>query len=151
MAGHTYSNILLHIIFSTKERRPTIQTAFRDRLFEYLGGIAREEFGRALRVGGTENHVHGLIVLRPSISVSDAMMKWKSLSSGWLHETFPGAGEFGWQNGYGAFSVSESNAKRVIQYIDGQAAHHKEVSFEDEFIRFLERHGIQYDPRYVWD
>ena len=151
MAGHTYANLLVHVVFSTKGRRPTMRKDFRTRLHDYLGGIARQEFGRSLRVGGTANHLHGLIVLKPSIAVSDAMKKWKSLSSGWVHNTFPGNRDFGWQNGYGAFSVSESKAQEVIEYIERQEEHHRKVSFEEEFIHFLEVNGIEYDPRYVWD
>lgn len=149
--GHTYANILLHVIFSTKDRQPTIAPSFRQRLYEYMAGIAREEFGRALTIGGTENHVHGLLSIGTSISVGEVMSKWKSLSSGWLHKTFPGAARFAWQAGYGAFSVSHSNVDRVRRYIEGQGEHHRRRPFEEEFIAFLRRHGVEYDPEHVWD
>jgi REP element-mobilizing transposase RayT len=149
--GHTYTNLLLHIAFSTKERRPLIHDTFRDRLHEYLGGVANEEFGRSVKIGGTDNHVHGLIVLRTDTSLGEAMAKWKSLSSGWVHKTFPGEGDFGWQQGYGAFSVSESLAQKVRDYIANQVEHHRKMTFEEEFVSLLKRHGIQYDPGHIWD
>jgi REP element-mobilizing transposase RayT len=149
--GHTYTNLLLHITFSTKERRPLIHDPFRDRLHEYLGGIVGEEFGRPIRIGGTENHVHGLLVLRANVALSEAMAKWKSLSSGWIHKTFPEEQDFAWQEGYGAFSVSESNAEKVREYIANQIEHHRKMTFEEEFVALLKRHGIDYDPRHIWD
>ena len=148
--GHTYSNILVHVIFSTKDRRPLIRDGFRERLQQYLHGVARQEFGRALKVGGTDDHVHSLLSISTSVSVAEAMRKWKSLSSGWVHKTFPEEAAFGWQSGYGVFSVSQSRAAEVIAYIDRQEEHHRTQTFEEEFIAFLERHGVEYDPRHVW-
>lgn len=116
-----------------------------------LGGIAREEFGRALQIGGTADHVHGLILLRTDVAVADAMRTWKSLSSGWVHKTFPAEQDFAWQNGYAAFSVSRSNAEQVKKYIGDQESHHRKQTFEEEFLALLDRHGIEYDPRSVWD
>jgi REP element-mobilizing transposase RayT len=113
--------------------------------------VARQEFGRALAIGGTSNHLHGLILLRPDISVSEAMQKWKSLSSGWVHKAFRGDSDFAWQAGYAAFSVSSSNKGKVAVYIAGQAEHHKKRTFEEEFLALLQRHGVRYDPAHVWD
>jgi len=149
--GHTYSNILIHVIFSTKHRKPSIREDLRPRLHEYLAGIARNEFGRTLKIGGTDNHIHSLLSLNTDVAIADAMCRWKSLSSGWIHQTFPDAADFAWQSGYGAFSVSQSNAAKVIAYIEDQLEHHRTRTFEEEFIEFLERHKIEYDPRYVWD
>ena len=149
--GHTFANLVFHVIFSTKERRPLLHDSFRDRLHEYLGGLARAEFRGTLSVGGTDNHVHGLIVLPPNLCVSDALRKWKALSSKWVHETFAQEAHFGWQEGYGVFSVSQSNVSQVAAYIEKQPEHHKKMTFEEEFVALLKRHGIQYDPRYVWD
>jgi len=148
--GHTFSDILIHAIFSTKDRKAIIVPTFQQRLYEYLAGVARQEFGQALRIGGTANHVHGLIRLRTDVSVAEAMRKWKSLSSGWVHDTFPDGRGFAWQVGYGAFGVSGPRKDAVIQYIDGQAEHHRKVTFEEEFEGLLRKYGIAYDPRYIW-
>jgi hypothetical protein len=120
-------------------------------LHEYLAGIARTEFGVALRIGSTENHLHGLLSLNSDVSAAEAVRKWKSLSSKWVHETFPKERGCGWQAGYAAFSVSESNAEAVVRYIDQQEEHHRTTTFEEEFVAFLQRHGIEYDPKYVFD
>jgi len=149
--GHTYSNITFHVIFSTKGRRPIIDLSFRQSLYDYLAGIARKEFGSALAVGGTGDHVHGLISLATNISIAQAMSKWKSLSSGWLHREFRNARDFAWQNGYGVFSVSRSKVQAVAQYISDQENHHLKISFEEEFLEFLKRHQIEYDPIRIWD
>lgn len=149
--GHTYSNILLHTIFSTKDRRRMIDDSMRVRLNEYLGGIARAEFGATKIVGGTDDHIHGLISLRTDVSVASAMAKWKSLSSGWIHKAFPDQRDFAWQPGYGVFSVSQSQAAGVVEYIAGQEDHHRELTFEQEFLAFLRRHEIDYDPRMVFE
>jgi REP element-mobilizing transposase RayT len=125
--GHTYSNLLVHVIFSTKGREPLIRADCSQRLNEYLCGIAREEFGKAIKVGGTENHVHGLLSIRTDIALAQAMSRWKSLSTGWIHKTFPDAGDFAWQAGYGSFSVSQSNAGAFVAYIDKQAEHHRHI------------------------
>ncbi len=149
--GHTFSHVLLHVIFSTKNRMRLIQPDFRQRLYEYLAGIARDEFGAARKIGGTDDHLHGLISLRTDVSIAEALRKWKSLSSLWVHREFPNHQDFAWQSGYGVFSVSESNAPAVIQYIETQVEHHAEMTFEQEFIGFLKRHNVQYDPRHIFD
>jgi putative transposase len=151
MAGHTFANLLVHFVFSTKDRMPLIHEEFRERLYEYLSGIARAEFGRALTIGGMPDHLHALVVLKGDVAASDAMRKWKSLSSGWVHETFPGNDAFAWQAGYGAFSVSESSRDEVIAYIEQQAEHHRVMTFQDEFVAFLKRHNMPYDPARLWD
>jgi len=149
--GHTFSDILIHVIFSTKDRQPIVLATFQQRLYEYLAGIARHEFGHALRIGGTENHLHGLIRLRTDVSIAEAMRKWKSLSTSWIHDTFPDGRGFAWQTGYGAFSVSGPRKASVVQYIDGQAEHHRKVTFEEEFVEFLRKYEIDYDPTHLWD
>ena len=147
--GHTYSNLLIHVIFSTKDRSPVIDETIRQRLHEYMAGVARKEFGRALCIGGMADHVHGLLSLRTDVSVAEAMCKWKSLSSGWVHKTFPSHQQFGWQSGYAAFSVSHSMKERVARYIQDQEQHHRVRSFEEELVALLEAHGVQYDPQYL--
>jgi len=149
--GHTYTNLLYHVAFSTKDRVPIIEDSWARRLHQYMAGIARKEFIKALAIGGTADHVHGLLVLPATVCIAEAMRKWKSLSSKWVNETLPQAPRFAWQNGYGAFTVSHSNISKVAGYIEAQAEHHKRMTFQEEFIGLLERHGIEYDLRYVWD
>ena len=145
--GHTYSDILLHVVFGTRRRREVIEDRFRARLYEYMAGVARIEFGKALVIGGTTDHLHALIALRPEVSVAEAMRKWKCLSSGWVHKTFGGSGQFEWQAGYGCFSVSRSNAPAVCEYINRQEEHHRRRSFDEELRLLLKRHGVGDSPR----
>ena len=149
--GHTYANILVHVIFSTKSRARLIDADLRPRLYEYLGGVARHEFGRALDIGGTEDHVHGLLSLRADISVAEALRKWKSLSTGWIHKTYAAHSTFAWQSGYAAFSVSQSALDAVRAYIAHQTEHHQKVSYEVELRTFLDRHGVPFDPAHLAD
>ena len=114
-----------------------------------MGGICRKENGQLFAAGGTADHVHLLASIHPSVSVSDMLRKVKASSSKWIHETFPEHKGFAWQEGYGAFSVSQSNVEQVRRYIEQQEEHHRHISFDEEFIEFLERHGLPYDERYV--
>jgi REP element-mobilizing transposase RayT len=148
---HTYADMLVHVVFSTKDRMPVIRDEFRGRLHEFMAGVARNEFGRAIKVGGMPDHMHGLVSLNRDVSIAEAMRKWKSLSSGWIHQTFPGNEAFAWQAGYGAFSVSQSNADEVIAYIERQTEHHRTVTFQEEFVAFLKRHNVPYDPAHIWE
>ncbi|MGD2110427.1 MAG: IS200/IS605 family transposase [Phycisphaerae bacterium] len=147
---HSYFNCLIHYVFSTKNRRKAISAEIRERLWAYIGGIARENGMKALAVGGMEDHVHLLVTLPATLSVAKAAQLIKGGSSKWVHETFPAMKEFAWQEGYGAFSIGTSGAEDTIAYIVRQEEHHRTRSFEDEFVAFLNRHGIDYDPRYVF-
>src|SRR5438309_6927427 len=144
--AHTFSNLLTHVIFSTKDRQPFLGDDARPRIFAYMGGIVRDLGGIALRINGPNDHVHLLLATPPTIAIAEAMRVVKTNSSKWIHETFPRLSSFGWQTGYGAFSVSQSNADAVRAYIDGQAEHHRTITFQEEFVAFLKRHGISYDP-----
>ena len=146
---HTFTSLLAHIIFSTKERAPLIDAELRPQLHAYLGGIIRELNGTPLVINGVADHVHLLVALPPTISTSDAMRVLKTNSSRWIHETR--RKPFGWQTGYGAFSVSKSNVIAVSQYIARQEEHHRKVSFKEEFLSFLKRHGLEFDERYIWE
>jgi putative transposase len=147
--SHTSGNILLHFIFSTRERRPLIRSEFRDDLFAYLGGIIREMEGTALIVNGVSDHVHMLVRARPVHGASEIARVVKANSSKWVREKFEP--EFAWQTGYGVFSVSESNVASVAKYIARQEEHHKKRSFQEEYVGFLKKNGIDYDARYIWD
>ena len=146
----TLTNLLYHIVFSTKERRELIDADLQPRLYKYIGGIIRGERGHALAVGGTKDHMHILAAFPPTITVSDMLQHIKGNSSKWVHDTCPNV-LFGWQNGYAAFSVSESATAAVTRYIDTQAEHHKRRTFADELRVILKKNNITYDERYIWD
>ncbi len=147
---HSYTSVLIHYVFSTKERHKSISPEVREKLWPYLGGIARENDMTALAIGGTDDHVHILVSLPSTLSTSKAIQFLKAGSSKWIHEAFPTHQFFAWQEGYGAFSVSISGIADTVAYINAQADHHKTRSFQEEFIAFLERHEMKYDERYVW-
>jgi putative transposase len=138
--GHTYTSTLFHIVFSTKERQPAIVDP--PKLWAYIAGVARNLDCEALAIGGTQNHIHLLVRLPSDVSVSPAVQKLKSNSSRWLREN---GRCLGWQEGYGAFSVSASNVDAVRHYIQDQAGHHGRRSFEDEFVALLARSGITFN------
>ncbi|HYM74690.1 MAG TPA: IS200/IS605 family transposase [Candidatus Dormibacteraeota bacterium] len=147
--SHTSGNILLHFIFSTEGRRPLIKPGLRDALFAYLGGIVREMNGTALIINGDVDHVHMLIRLRPVHSAAEIARVVKANSSRWVREKHSAA--FAWQTGYGVFSVSESSVAAVTKYIAGQEEHHKKHSFQEEYVAFLKKNHVEYDPRYIWN
>ena len=145
----SYTNLLYHIIFSTKDRRLLITEAHQSRLYDYIGGTIRKLGGISLELNGTEDHVHLLAKLRPDKAVSDILRDLKANASGWMHDVFPEVRDFSWQRGYGAFTVSHSNVDEVRRYIAHQKEHHQKTSFRDEFIQFLKANGIKYDERYL--
>lgn len=147
----TYSQILLHVVFSTKSRAPWISAEVADRLYPYIGGIVRAEKGVLYDIGGVEDHVHMYLRWRPDESVSDLMRTVKARSSKWIHDTFPALREFAWQEGYSVFSVSKSQEGAVNAYIAGQHEHHKKVDFKSELLSILRAHGIEFDEKYVFD
>ena len=147
---HSYTNLLNHIVYSTKNRKPFIDSALESRLFPYFGGIVRQLGAKLYVVNGVEDHVHLLAELPPSIAVSEAIGKIKGSSTHWIHESFPDRSEFEWQRGYAAFSVSKSNVPAVARYIEKQKAHHTKVSFSEELERLLRRHGVVIDSRHRW-
>jgi REP element-mobilizing transposase RayT len=148
--AHSFTNLPVHIIFSTKEHQPFLDDEIRPDVFAYLGGIIRRLGGQALLVGGTADHVHALVLLPATLAVAELLRDLKANASGWVHKRWPARAAFGWQVGYGAFGVSLSNVPAVKAYIARQAQHHRKVTFEEEFLAFLKKHGIAYDPRYLW-
>jgi REP element-mobilizing transposase RayT len=146
------AKILLHTVFSTKERRPFLRDpALRDELHRYLGGILKQLDCQPIIVGGVEDHVHLLSTLWRTCQPAEMVKEVKRGSSLWLKERDPTLREFCWQNGYGVFSIGFSQIKDVRDYIAGQEAHHREVSFQDELRALLRRYEIAFDERYVWD
>ena len=148
MSG-SYTNLLYHFVFSTKDRRPLIRADKELRIHDYVGGILRNLDGISLALNGTEDHIHLLAKLPPVRAVSDVIRDLKANSSGWLHEVFPSLKNFSWQRGYGAFTVSHSHVDRVMTYIAHQKEHHRRVSARDEFIEFLRANAIEFDERFV--
>jgi len=149
--ANTFSSLHYHIIFSTKQREPWIRREIEERLWAYLGGIASQVEVKPLVIGGMEDHVHILLGMPPSISVSEAVKRIKGGSSVWIKENLPGCRSFVWQDGYGAFTVSKSQMLEVAEYIRNQREHHRYKTFQEEYRAFLDRHEIAYDERYLWD
>jgi putative transposase len=147
----TYSQLLLHIVFSTKHREPWITCDIADRLYPYIGGIIRAEKGALYDIGGVEDHVHLYLRWRMDESVSNLMRTVKARSSKWVHEMFPQLAPFAWQEGYAAFSVSKSQENAVKHYIATQREHHEKEDFKTELLRLLRAHGVEFDERYVCD
>ncbi|MFZ0827241.1 MAG: IS200/IS605 family transposase [Verrucomicrobiia bacterium] len=149
--ANTFTSLHYHVIFSTKHREPWITPDLEDRVWKFLGGIARENGMKALLIGGMPDHVHLALALPPSQSVSKALQLLKGGSSKWIKDTLPQMRSFAWQDGYGAFTVSKSNLSEVIAYIQNQRKHHRIKTFKEEFLTFLVRHGAEYDEHYLWD
>jgi putative transposase len=145
---HTYVSDLVHCVFSTKNRRNLIKPEIQSDLWAFVGGIANKNGLKTLIVGGTENHVHVLLSLPATMPLAKAMQLIKGASSHWMNDNH--ARNFAWQEGYGAFTVGISQKADTIAYIRSQPEHHRKRSFEEEFVAFLKKHNVDYDPRYVW-
>ena len=151
MRGMSYVSSHIHCVFSTKERRPMIAPELRERLWPFMGGIARQNQMKAIEIGGMADHVHILLSLPSTVSIAKALQLIKGGSSKWVHETFPEHRLFNWQVKYGAFGVSVSQLDKTIQYIRKQEEHHRKMSFQEEFLALLKKHRIDYDERYLWE
>ena len=148
--ANTYINILVHAVFTTKNREPWLPSSLRERLYPYICGIARENGLKVLCIGGTDNHIHILLSLNSTTSIAKAIQLIKGGSSKWIHETFPEQKLFSWQEGYGAFSIGISNVDETRQYIENQEKHHSKESFCDEYLKFLRKNNIDFDEKYLW-
>ena len=146
----SYTCLQYHLVFSTKDRKPTITPQIRSRLWEYLAGIVRAKNGIPIQIGGMDDHVHLLVTLRQDLALSVFLRELKAGSSGWVHDTFPDV-EFWWQAGYGAFTVSHSALDAVKAYVANQDEHHAKQSFQDEFRALLVKHEIEFEEKYLWD
>jgi REP element-mobilizing transposase RayT len=146
------AKILLHTVFSTKDRRPFLRDqTTRPELHSYLGGILTNLGCQSIIIGGVEDHVHLLFMLSRTCTVADVVKELKRGSSIWLKTKSPGLSDFAWQNGYGAFSIGFSQVDAVRGYVLGQEEHHRKISFQDEFRQLLRRYDVAFDERYVWD
>jgi len=146
------ANVVLHVIFSTKNRRPFLRTPHvRDVMIGYLVGTLRNLKCPSVTVGVVEDHVHILCNLSRTLSIAQLVEQVKTSSSARIKEQGPAWSDFHWQNGYGAFSVSQSNVGEVRQYVENREEHHRTRTFQEEFRLFLKRHGLEFDELYVWD
>jgi len=145
------SRVLVHVVFSTKNRTPSLSPEIRRELHPYLAAILNDHGSPSLQVGGVEDHVHLLCVLSRTLSLAQLVEAVKTGSSKWIKTKGLAWRDFHWQAGYGAFSVSQSHADRVVRYIQNQADHHRRTTFQDEFREILQRYGVAFDERYVWD
>ena len=148
--ANTYSQCFYHFVFSTKERAKFIFPGIEDRVWSYIGGIAKNHKMSAVQVGGIEDHVHALLMTKPSWAPSNIAQLLKGESSKWIHEEFSDLRRFGWQDGYAVFTVSKSIVPKVVEYIKDQRIHHSSKSFEDEYLELLQLHGVEYDDRFLF-
>jgi putative transposase len=150
MAGK-YLSLLVHFTWSTAGREPWLEAAMRADLYCYIGGTMKNKSARLIAAGGMFDHVHLYASLPSTISIADFVSAVKSNSSRWIHESFAQLRNFAWQEGYGAFSVSISEEHKVARYISNQEDHHRKRTFKEELIGLLDKHGIAYDKRYIWN
>ena len=148
--ANTYTSLYYHIVFSTKNRVPHIRPEIEQRVWEYIGGVARHHKLTALQIGGIDDHIHALTLSPPTLTPSQIAQYLKGDSSKWIHETFSELQSFAWQEGFGAFTVSKSGLPAVVRYIQNQRSHHQKQDFQAEYLDFLQRHEVEYDERYLW-
>jgi len=148
--ANTYTSFHYHFTFSTKNREPWIVQGIEARMWAYIGGIARNHKMTAIQVGGIEDHIHALVLAPPTIAPSRIAQYLKGDSSKWIHEEFPNLRRFEWQDGYGGFTVSKSQVPDLIEYIKNQRNHHRQRTFQEEYLELLKKHGVDYDERYLW-
>jgi REP element-mobilizing transposase RayT len=148
--AQSLAKIIIHVVFSTKNREPVLSAATRKDLFAYIVGILNSLDCRTIAIDGTEDHVHMLIAMSKTISLSKMMEEMKGGSSRWLNSRDETGNPFAWQAGYGAFSVSESQIPVVVDYITRQEEHHRKTTFQEELVLLLKKHNIEFDERYLW-
>lgn len=145
------SSVLIHLIFSTKNREPFISSGVEKNLHRYMAKIFRSLKSPSLTIDGTSDHVHILFSLSRVITIADLVEEVKKNSSKWIKTEGPEFRNFHWQSGYGAFSIGQSQVPTLKRYIAQQKVHHQRVTFQDEYRKFLKKYGVEYDERYVWD
>jgi putative transposase len=146
--AHTYVALFVHCVFSTKGRHRLILPDVQPRLWAFVGGIARKNGFKATVIGGTEDHLHALLSIPATMPVAKAVQLIKGSSSRWMNENCKN--QFAWQEGYGAFSIGISQCADTIRYIQTHSEHHRKRDFQAEFVAFLKRDWVDYDPRFVW-
>ena len=149
--SQTHCNLIYHLVFSTKGRKRFLTPDHRPEIHRYLAGAVQGVDGIPLIINGTDDHVHLLVKLTQNHALKKVLADIKSNSSGWIHRSFPDLADFAWQAGYGGFTVSASQKKKVYRYVRDQEAHHAEYSFKAEYLALLKAHEVEYDERYIWD
>ena len=149
--ANTYTQLFVHIIFSTKGREKILLKHFREELFKYISGILTHKNQKPFAVNGWTDHIHILVGIEPNISVSELVRDIKHSSTNFIKEKKSVKRKFNWQKGYGAFTYSKSQLDSVIKYIMNQEEHHKQKTFEEEYIEFLDKFEVDYDSKYVFD
>ncbi len=147
----SYTNLKYHVVFSTKDRWPYLEPSVRERLYQYMVTVCEELGCPVIKIGGVEDHVHLLIALSRTMTISEFVQKLKAKSSRWVKQFGGNFEKFAWQCGYGAFSVSQSQMPKVVDYIANQEEHHRKQTFQNEFRALLRSHKIKFDEKYVWD
>lgn len=146
--AHTYTRLLVQLVFSTKSRACFLTPELGERLFPYLGGLLRGEGCTSMGINGPDDHVHVLVSLPPTAALSDVVGHVKARSTGWVHRTFPELRDFAWQEGFSGFTFGPSQLPALRRYVQGQREHHRRVSFR-ELIGLLKAHGVEFDERYL--
>ncbi len=149
--SQSHCNLIYHLVFSTKERKPFLTPDYGRDVHRYLAGAVKGLGGIPLIVNGTEDHVHLLTKLNQNHKIKDVLREIKANTSGWIHRTYPQLEDFAWQAGYGAFTVSASQKDVVYAYIENQEHHHRVRTFKEEYLALLKAHEVEYDERYMWD
>jgi REP element-mobilizing transposase RayT len=147
--ANTYTQIHIHAVFAVQNRLSLIQTRWQDELYKYISGIIVNNGHKLLQIGGMSDHVHILFGMRPTQSLSDLLKDIKGSSSLWINQQKFVVGQFSWQEGYGAFSYSKSQINDIVKYIQQQEIHHKQLNFQDEYIKILKLFEIKYDEKYI--
>ena len=146
----SFTRLTYHLVFATKYRKRTIKEDIQERLYEYIGGTLRAQKGHLIEIGGVEDHIHILAGLSPSLAVSNVIRDVKAASSKWMKEEVH-VNSFEWQKGFGAFTVSYDRVEAIRQYIRNQEEHHTTKTFQEEYIDFLKRHGIEFQLEYLFE
>ena len=150
LRNDTYTQIHIQLVFAVQNRESMILESWRGRLYKYIAAIIQNNRHKVLSIGGTADHIHILIGMRPSQSLSDLIRDVKGCSSKWINENGLSNGWFSWQEGYGAFSYAKDELPDVIRYIENQAEHHNQKNMVDEYKGLLEEHGVEYDERHIF-
>jgi putative transposase len=149
--SQSLSKLYVHLVFSTKHREPVLLQPMREKVHAYLATVLKNQDSLAVKIGGTSDHVHILFRLSKNWSIARIVEEVKTSSSKWIKTQGEAMANFHWQSGYGAFSLSSAEVDAVAEYIAEQEAHHRAVSFQEEYRKLLESHGIEFDERYLWD